>query len=137
MGTIRLREPLKGKARVVVFVHVDGAAVNKAQLAQQVLHDLVLKIINEGFPEGVDLFNLNVPTNYDSEEVKITHLSHKMLDKMVIDNTHEEKSEIFNYPLDEGQNSDDLVMITSNLVQEYEENSDGHALFVEKRLTSE
>ena len=102
-------------------------------LAKQVLHDLVLKIINEGFPEGVDLFNLNVPTNYDSKEVKITHLSHKMLDKMVIDNTDEEKSEIFNYPLDEGQNSDDLVMITSNLVQEYEENSDGHALFVEKR----
>ncbi|WP_405314768.1 5'/3'-nucleotidase SurE [Methanobrevibacter sp.] len=102
-------------------------------LAKKVLHDLVLKIINDGFPEGVDLFNLNVPTNYESEEVKITHLSHRMLDKEVIDNTNEEKRELFNYPLEENQKSDDLVMITSNLVQEYDENSDGYALFVEKR----
>ncbi len=102
-------------------------------LTKKVLHDLVLKIIEKGFPEGVDLFNLNVPTNYDSEDVKITHLSHKMLDKLVIDNTNKEKEEIFNYPLEENQKSDDLVMITSNLVQEYEKDSDGYALLVEKR----
>ena len=102
-------------------------------LAKKVLHDLVLKIIEEGFPQGVDLFNLNVPSNYESEDVKITHLSDKMLDKKVIDNTDEEKAEIFNYPLQENQSSDDLIMITSNLVQEYEPGSDGYALFVEKR----
>jgi hypothetical protein len=45
------------------------------------------------------LFNLNVPSNYDCEEVRITHLSPKMLDKRVIDNTDKEKSDIFNYPL--------------------------------------
>lgn len=101
-------------------------------LAKKVLHDLVLKIKKEGFPEGVDLFNLNVPTNYESEEVKITTLSHKMLDKHVIDNTDEEKSEIFNYPLDENQDSDDLIMIASDLVKDYELGSDGYALFVEK-----
>lgn len=102
-------------------------------LTKKVLHDLVLKIIDKGFPEGVDLFNLNVPTNYNSEEVKITQLSHKMLDKFVIDNTNKEKEEIFNYPLDENQKSDGLIMITSNLVQEYEKGSDGYALLVEKR----
>ena len=102
------------------------------ELAKKVLHDLVLKIMEEGFPEGVDLFNLNVPTNYESEEVRITTLSHKMLDKHVIDNTDEEKSEIFNYPLDEGQESDDLVMIASDLVKDYEPGSDGYALFVER-----
>ena len=101
-------------------------------LAKKVLHDLVLKIIDEGFPEGVDFFNLNVPSNYESEDVKITKLSHRMLDKQVIDNTNKEKEDIFNYPLDEGQKSDDLVMITSNLVKEYEKDSDGYALFVEK-----
>lgn len=101
-------------------------------LAKKVLHDLVLKIKNEGFPEGVDLFNLNVPTNYESEEVKITTLSHKMLDKHVIDNTDEEKAEIFNYPLDKNQESDDLIMIASDLVKDYEPGSDGYALFVEK-----
>ena len=101
-------------------------------LAKKVLHDLVLKIIDKGFPKDVDLFNLNVPTNYESEEVKITNLSHNMLDKKVIDNTDEEKSEIFNYPLEENQKSDDLIMIASDLIKEYEEGSDGYALFVEK-----
>lgn len=102
-------------------------------LAKKVLHDIVVKIIDEGFPEGIDMFNLNVPSNYESQEVKITHLATKMLDKHVIDNTDEEKSEIFNYPLDENQKSDDLIMITSDLVKEYDEGSDGYALFVEKR----
>ena len=102
-------------------------------LTKMVLHDLVLKIINDGFPEGVDLFNLNVPSNYESEEVKITTLSHKMLDKKVIDNTDLDNAEIFNYPLDENQESNDLIMITSNLVKDYEKDSDGYALMVEKR----
>ena len=101
-------------------------------LAKKVLHDLVLKIIDKGFPDDVDLFNLNVPSNYDSEDVKITHLSHRMLDKKVIDNTDEEQRDIFNYPLDENQESDDLIMITSNLINKYEEGSDGYALFVDK-----
>lgn len=102
-------------------------------LTKKVLHDLVLKIINDGFPEGVDLFNLNVPSNYESEEVKITTLSHKMLDKKVIDNTDLDNAEIFNYPLDKNQESDDLIMITSDLVKDYEKDSDGYALMVEKR----
>ena len=102
-------------------------------LAKKVLHDLVLKIKNEGFPDEVDLFNLNVPSNYESEEVEITNLSHKMLDKKVIDNTDKEKEEIFTYPLDENQNSDDLIMIVSDLVKEYPKGSDGYALLFEKR----
>ena len=102
-------------------------------LAKRVLHDIVLKIINEGFPDGVDLFNLNVPSNYESEEVKITRLSDKMIDKKVIDNTDEEKAELFNYPLQENQNSDDLIMIAPDLVREYDEGSDGYALMIEKR----
>ncbi|MDO5859453.1 5'/3'-nucleotidase SurE [Methanobrevibacter sp.] len=102
-------------------------------LAKKVLRNLVLKIIDEGFPEGVDLFNLNVPSNYECEDVKITRLSHKMLDKKVIDNTDEEKKDIFNYPLDESQDRDDLIMIVSDLVRDYEVGSDGYALTVEKR----
>ncbi|WP_407374758.1 5'/3'-nucleotidase SurE [Methanobrevibacter sp.] len=101
-------------------------------LTKKVLHDLVLKIIDDGFPEGVDLFNLNVPSNYESEEVKITTLSPKMLDKIVIDNTNEEKSEIFNYSLEENSDSDDLIMITPDLVKEYADDTDGYALFVDR-----
>ena len=101
-------------------------------LAKKVLHDLVFKIINKGFPKGVDLFNLNVPSNYKSSKVKITNLSHKMLDKNVIDNTNKEKEEIFNYNLNEN-NKENLIMITSNLIMEYEENSDGYALIIDKQ----
>ncbi len=102
-------------------------------LTKNVLHDLVLKIIDEGFPEGVDMFNLNVPSNYASEDVEITHLSHRMLDKHVIDNEDNDYEELFNYSLEENQEIDDLIMITSDLVREYDEGSDGYALFVEKR----
>ena len=102
-------------------------------LTKKVLHDLVLKIKDEGFPDGVDLFNLNVPSNYESEDVKITNLSHKMLEKDVIDNTDQQKEDIFNYPLDENQASDDLIMIVSDLVKQYPEGTDGYALMVEKR----
>lgn len=102
-------------------------------LTKKVLHDIVLKIIEDGFPEGVDLFNLNVPSNYDCEEVKITHLSHKMLDKQVIDRNSSEKSELFNYSRDENQDDEGLIMITPDLVNEYEKDSDGYALIVEKR----
>ena len=56
-----------------------------------------------------------------------------MIDKKVIDNTDKEKEEFFNYSLDENHESDNLIMITSNLVKEYGEGSDGYALFVEKR----
>ncbi len=102
-------------------------------LTKKVMHDLVSKIIDKGFPPEVDLFNLNVPSNYECEEIKITHLSHKMLDKKVIDNSNVEKSEIFNYPLEENQNSDDLIMITSDLVKDYDKGSDGYTLIFEKR----
>ena len=101
-------------------------------LTKKVVHDLVSKIIDKGFPPEIDLFNLNVPSNYECEEIKITHLSHKMLEKKVIDNRNVEKSEIFNYPLDENQNRDDLIMITSDLVKDYDKGSDGYALIVEK-----
>ena len=102
-------------------------------LTKKVLHELVSEIKEEGFPNGVDLFNLNVPSNYESEELKITRLSHKMLDKDVIDNKSDKKAEIFNYPLDENQSGDDLIMIVSDLVRQYDEGSDGYALLVEKR----
>ena len=101
-------------------------------LAKKVLHDLVLKIMDDGFPEDVDLFNLNVPSNYDSEDVMITDLADRMLEKKVIDNTDTEKEELFNYPLDENQKNDDLIMITSDLVKEYPKGSDGYSLIVEK-----
>jgi len=109
-------------------------------LTKQVLHDIVEKIIDKGFPDGVDLFNLNVPYNYESEEVKITRLSDRMLDKKVIDHNDEEMHDIFsfNYKNDEDtefieDENNKTVMITSNLVKSFEEGTDGYCLMVEKR----
>ena len=57
-----------------------------------------------------------------------------MLLKKVIDNTNEKRKEIFNYPLEENQDSDNLIMIVSSLIKDYDdENSVGYALMFEKR----
>lgn len=109
-------------------------------LTKKVLHEIVAKIIDKGFPDGVDLFNLNVPYNYESEEVKITKLSDRMLDKKVIDHNDEQMHDIFSFNY---KNNEDMefiedennktVMITSNLVKSFEEGTDGYCLMVEKR----
>ena len=56
-----------------------------------------------------------------------------MLDKEVIDNTSKDKKELFDYGLNENQKNDNLIMIASDLVREYEVGSDGYTLLVEKR----
>ena len=100
-------------------------------LAREVLREVVENIIDKGFPECVDLLNLNVPAYYKSKKVKITTLSPKMLNKRVIDKSDEDMAEIFNYSLDNP--NDDFVMITSKLNDDYQEGSDGYCLMVEKR----
>ena len=100
-------------------------------LAGEVLGEVVQNIINNGFPDGVDLLNLNIPAYYESKKVKITSLSPKMLNKRVIDKNDEDMAQIFNYSLDDLD--DDLVMITSKLNEDYEKGSDGYCLMVEKR----
>lgn len=110
------------------------------ELTKKVLHNLVEKIRDKGFPDGVDLFNLNVPYNYESEEVKITKLSDRMLDKKVIDHTDDEMHDIFSFNYKNNEDTEfyedennKTVMITSNLVESFEEGTDGHCLMVEKR----
>ncbi len=111
------------------------------ELSKKILHDLVLKIKENGFPEDVDLFNLNVPSNCLSEEIKLTRLSEKMLNKTVIDDKDTDLEEIFTYEFTQKETEnqfieDDnhkIVMITSNLNQDYEEGTDGYCLMTEKR----
>lgn len=109
-------------------------------LTKKVLHEIVAKIIDKGFPDGVDLFNLNVPYNYESEEVKITKLSDRMLDKKVIDHNDEQMHDIFSFNYKNNEEMEFIedennktVMITSNLVKSFEEGTDGYCLMVEKR----
>ncbi len=110
-------------------------------LAGSVLHDLAEKILNDGLPEGVDLFNVNVPSTYESEEPMITTLSNRMLLKDIMDENSEDKDNIFSFSFDDDRNSFELeegeegriVMITSSLDDNYEKGSDGYCLMVEKR----
>ena len=46
--------------------------------SKKVLHNLVKKVIKEGFPKGIDILNLNVPTNPDSLEPVIAPLGDRM-----------------------------------------------------------
>ena len=77
--------------------------------AQEILAKVVKRVLDEGLPEGVDLFNLNIPSKPSSDKIKITTLADRMLD--------------FN----------DTVMNVPQLVEDYEEGTDGHCLLVERR----
>ena len=51
--------------------------------SQEVLRNLIQKVIDNGFPEGVDILNLNVPANPDSFEPKICPLATRMYEPVV------------------------------------------------------
>ena len=51
--------------------------------SQKVLRDLIQKVIDNGFPEGVDILNLNVPADPDSYEPKICPLATRMYEPVV------------------------------------------------------
>ena len=110
-------------------------------LAKKVLHDLCEKVLENGMPEGVDLFNLNVPSDYESEEPMITTLSNRMLVKDIMDENSEDENHIFSFAFEDDKKSFQLedgeegqiVMITSALCDDYEKGSDGYCLMVDKR----
>lgn len=110
-------------------------------LAKKILHDLCEKVLENGMPEGVDLFNLNVPSDYESEEPMITTLSDKMLVKDIMDENSEDENHIFSFSFEDDKRSFQLedgeegqiVMITSALCDDYEKGSDGYCLMVDKR----
>ena len=51
--------------------------------SQKVLRELIQKVIDNGFPEGVDILNLNVPADPDSYEPKICPLATRMYEPVV------------------------------------------------------
>ena len=54
--------------------------------ASEILADLVKKVLDEGFPENVDLLNLNIPQNLISKDIKVTELADNMLRRRVLKN---------------------------------------------------
>ena len=87
--------------------------------AQEILVKVVKKVLDEGLPEGVDLFNLNIPSKPLSDKIKITTLADRMLDFNILERVDDE--------------GNDAVMNVPQLIEEYEEGTDGYCLLVERR----
>ena len=87
--------------------------------AQEILAKVVKRVLDEGLPEGVDLFNLNIPSKPSSDKIKITTLADRMLDFNILERVDDE--------------GNDTVMNVPQLVEEYEEGTDGYCLLVERR----
>lgn len=86
--------------------------------AQEILAKVVKKVLEEGFPEDVNLLNLNVPSHPKSDEIKITSLAPKMLESFIYERVDDD--------------GNDTIMIVPQLVEKYPEGTDGHALLIEK-----
>jgi 5'-nucleotidase len=80
---------------------------------------VVKKVLDEGLPEGVDLFNLNIPSKPLSDKIKITTLADKMLDFNILERVDDD--------------GNDTVMNVPQLVEDYDEGTDGYCLLVERR----
>ena len=87
--------------------------------AQKILSKVVKKVLDDGLPEGVDLFNLNIPSKPLSDKIKITTLADRMLDFNILERVDDD--------------GNDIVMNVPQLVEEYEEGTDGYCLLVERR----
>ena len=87
--------------------------------AQEILVKVVKKVLDEGLPEGVDLFNLNIPSKPLSDKIKITTLADRMLDFNILERVDDE--------------GNDTVMNVPQLIEEYEGGTDGYCLLVERR----
>ena len=87
--------------------------------AQEILAKVVKKVLDEGLPEGVDLFNLNIPSKPSSDKIKITTLADRMLEFNILERVDDD--------------GNDTVMNVPQLVEDYEEGTDGYCLLVERR----
>ena len=87
--------------------------------AQEILAKVVKRVLDEGLPEGVDLFNLNIPSKPLSDKIKVTSLADRMLDFNILERVDDD--------------GNDTVMNVPQLIEEYEEGTDGYCLLVERR----
>lgn len=87
--------------------------------SQKVLRELLQKIVDNGFPQGVDILNLNVPANPDSYEPVICPLAERMYAPVISKRTDPRGRPYYwiNGILYEGnpKGSDDDVILNENL----------------------
>jgi len=88
-------------------------------LSEKILYQIAKKVLKKGFPNGVDLFNINVPSHSLNDDILITKLGERMYHpqiEMRFDPRGKPYYWIDGYPY-EG----------------FEEGTDGYALKIEKR----
>ena len=87
--------------------------------AQKILAKVVKKVLDEGLPEGVDLFNLNIPSKPLSDKIKVTRLADSMLDFNILERVDDE--------------GNDTVMNVPELIEDFDEGTDGHCVLALRR----
>ncbi|MCL2116564.1 MAG: 5'/3'-nucleotidase SurE [Methanobrevibacter sp.] len=88
-------------------------------LSEKILYKLAKKVLKNGLPDGIDLLNLNIPSNPDNEDVSITKLGERMYTPHI-----ETKFDPRGKP---------YYWIDGLPYEDYEEGTDGYALKIEKR----
>lgn len=89
-------------------------------LASEILNKLAKKVLDNGLPVGVDLLNLNVPSNPKNKRIKITRLGNKMLDTKVIETE---------------EDGEKKYIISPYLSTDYEKGTDGYCIFKENQIS--
>ena len=87
--------------------------------SQKVLRDLIQKVIDNGFPKGIDILNLNVPANPDSYEPKICPLATRMYEPVVERRTDPRGRDYYwidgDFYKGNPKDSDDYVLLEENV----------------------
>lgn len=53
------------------------------EFGKKMLNKIAKIVLKKGLPEGIDLLNVNIPTNPSDDEIKIAHLSERMYNPVI------------------------------------------------------
>ena len=100
----------------------DGPKFNKMPdftFAGEILLELAKKVLDKGLPEGVDLLNLNIPSEPKNKDIKITKLGKNRFSVSLKTVTN--------------KNGDTDYYLSPKLLNTFEEGTDGYCVVTEKR----
>lgn len=99
----------------------DGVQEIDFTFAEKIVRKFVKKVMEHGMPEGVNIFNLNIPSNPISDEIVQADLANKMYDTDI-----EKRIDPFGHP---------YYWIVGGLIMDEEENTDVYSLRVLNKAT--
>ncbi|MDR3063565.1 MAG: 5'/3'-nucleotidase SurE [Methanobrevibacter sp.] len=90
-------------------------------IAEKVLFKYSKKILSEGLPENIDLININIPSKLDDDEIELTKLGGRAF-KPFVETRLDPRGKPYYW-------------VDGHPVEEHEEETDGYALKVKKRVS--